>query len=106
MPFTPSRAAAPSAPHKLARAVALAPDGALYVMERQGSSIRVIRDGIVEYPRGEGQAAELGSLKRFKDEVKEVVVGQECGMAFENYQDIQKGDQIECFEVETIKRTL
>lgn len=44
--------------------------------------------------------------KRFKDEVKEVQTGQECGMAFENYQDLQKGDQIECFEVEEIKRSL
>ena len=48
----------------------------------------------------------LSTLKRFKDEVKEVVSGQECGMAFENYHDIQVGDQIECFEVEIIERTL
>jgi translation initiation factor IF-2 len=48
----------------------------------------------------------LSTLKRFKDEVKEVVSGQECGMAFENYQDLQKGDQIECFELETVQRSL
>ena len=44
--------------------------------------------------------------KRFKDEVKEVVVGQECGMAFENYQDIRAGDIIECFRVEKVQRKL
>jgi translation initiation factor IF-2 len=49
---------------------------------------------------------ELSTLKRFKDEVKEVQTGQECGMAFTNYQDIQKGDIIEAFEVETIQRAL
>ena len=48
----------------------------------------------------------LSTLKRFKDEVKEVQVSQECGMAFTNYQDMQKGDVIECFEVETIQRAL
>jgi translation initiation factor IF-2 len=66
----------------------------------RGNKVRLLRDNVVIH---EGT---LSTLKRFKDEVKEVVVGQECGMAFENYQDIQKGDQIECFEVETIKRTL
>jgi translation initiation factor IF-2 len=66
----------------------------------RGANVRLIRDNVVIH---EGK---LSTLKRFKDEVKEVVVGQECGMAFDNYQDIQKGDQIECFEVETIKRSL
>ncbi len=66
----------------------------------RGNKVRLLRDNVVIH---EGT---LSTLKRFKDEVKEVVVGQECGMAFDNYQDIQKGDQIECFEVETIKRTL
>jgi translation initiation factor IF-2 len=66
----------------------------------RGNKVRLLRDNVVIH---EGT---LSTLKRFKDEVKEVVVGQECGMAFENYQDIQKGDLIECFEVETIKRTL
>ena len=46
------------------------------------------------------------TLKRFKDEVKEVPAGQECGMAFANYQDIRESDVIECFQVETIARTL
>jgi len=67
---------------------------------RRGAKVRLIRDDVVIH---EG---ELSTLKRFKDEVREVQSGQECGMAFANYQDIQKGDVIECYEVETIKRTL
>ncbi|TNE41413.1 MAG: translation initiation factor IF-2 [Alphaproteobacteria bacterium] len=67
---------------------------------RRGAKVRLIRDSVVIH---EGT---LSTLKRFKDEVKEVQTGQECGMAFENYQDIQPGDVIECFEVETIERTL
>jgi translation initiation factor IF-2 len=67
---------------------------------RRGAKVRLIRDHVVIH---EG---ELSTLKRFKDEVKEVQVGQECGMAFANYQDIQKGDIIEAFEVETIQRAL
>ena len=60
----------------------------------------MIRDDVVIH---EGK---LGTLKRFKDEVKEVHAGQECGMGFENYQDIREGDIIECFTVETVERTL
>jgi translation initiation factor IF-2 len=67
---------------------------------RRGGKVRLIRDNVVIH---EG---ELSTLKRFKDEVKEVQTGQECGMAFLNYQDMQKGDVIECFEVETIQRAL
>ena len=67
---------------------------------RRGAKVRLIRDDVVIH---EG---ELSTLKRFKDEVREVQSGQECGMAFTNYQDIQKGDVIECYEVETVKRTL
>ena len=67
---------------------------------KRGAKVRLIRDNVVIH---EG---ELSTLKRFKDEVKEVQVGQECGMAFTNYQDMQKGDVIECFEVETIQRAL
>ena len=48
----------------------------------------------------------LSTLKRFKDEVKEVQTGQECGMAFEGYQDMRAGDVIECFRVERIERKL
>ncbi len=67
---------------------------------RRGANVRLIRDDVVIH---EGT---LSTLKRFKDEVKEVNAGQECGMAFENYQDLKAGDIIECFEVETIERTL
>ena len=67
---------------------------------RRGSKVRLIRDNVVIH---EG---ELSTLKRFKDEVREVQSGQECGMAFANYQDMQKGDVIECFDVETIQRAL
>ncbi len=67
---------------------------------RRGSRVRLIRDHVVMH---EG---ELSTLKRFKDEVREVQTGQECGMSFANYQDIQKGDTIECYDVETIKRAL
>jgi len=66
----------------------------------RGAKVRLIRDNVVIH---EGT---LSTLKRFKDEVKEVPAGQECGMAFANYQDIREGDVIECFNVETIKRTL
>jgi translation initiation factor IF-2 len=72
----------------------------------RNSKIRVIRDGIVEYPRGEGQAAELQSLKRFKDDVKEVPSGMECGLTIKNYNDVKVGDIIEAFEIEEVKRTL
>jgi len=69
------------------------------IVER-GAGVRLLRDNVVIH---EGK---LKTLKRFKDEVKEVQVGQECGMAFENYEDIRAGDQIECFRVETVQRTL
>ena len=48
----------------------------------------------------------LQTLKRFKDEVNEVIAGQECGMAFAGFQDIKAGDLIECFTVEIVARTL
>ena len=67
---------------------------------RRGAKVRLIRDNVVIH---EG---DLSTLKRFKDEVKEVQSGQECGMAFENYGDMRAGDVIECFEVETIQRAL
>jgi len=69
-------------------------------MVRRGAKVRLVRDDVVIH---EG---ELSTLKRFKDEVREVQAGQECGMAFANYQDIQKGETIECYEVETIRRSL
>jgi len=66
----------------------------------RGAHVRLIRDNVVVH---EGK---LSTLKRFKDEVKEVLAGQECGMAFENYQDMRQGDVIECYRVEEVKRTL
>ena len=66
----------------------------------RGAQVRLIRDNVVVH---EGK---LSTLKRFKDEVKEVVAGQECGMAFENYQDMRTGDIIECYNVQEIKRSL
>ncbi len=67
---------------------------------RRGSGVRLLRDDVVIH---EGK---LKTLKRFKDEVKEVTEGFECGMAFENYDDIKQGDVIECFEVTETKREL
>ena len=72
----------------------------------RNSKIRIIRDGIVEFPRGEGQAAELGSLKRFKDDVKEVSSNMECGLTIKNFSDLKPGDIVEAFEEEEVKRTL
>ncbi|MBV9560445.1 MAG: translation initiation factor IF-2 [Bradyrhizobium sp.] len=66
----------------------------------RGANVRLIRDNVVVH---EGK---LSTLKRFKDEVKEVLAGQECGMAFENYHDMRVGDVIECYRVETIQRSL
>ena len=66
----------------------------------RGARVRLIRDNVVIH---EGK---LSTLKRFKDEVREVPGGQECGMAFEGYQDMRPGDVIECFNVERIIRSL
>ena len=67
---------------------------------QRGAHVRLIRDNVVVH---EGK---LSTLKRFKDEVPQVQAGQECGMAFENYQDMRVGDVIECYNVEEIRRTL
>jgi translation initiation factor IF-2 len=77
-------------------------DGKLY----RNSKVRIIRDGIVIYPTGEGASAELQSLKRFKDDVKDVSSGMECGLTVKNYSDIKVGDIIEAYEEEEVKRTL
>ena len=66
----------------------------------RGANVRLIRDNVVIH---EGK---LSQLKRFKDDAREVQVGQECGMAFENYEDIRPGDVIECFRVEQVTRKL
>jgi translation initiation factor IF-2 len=69
------------------------------IVER-GANVRLIRENVVVH---EGK---LSQLKRFKDDAKEVSAGQECGMAFENFQDMRAGDVIECYRVETIQRSL
>jgi translation initiation factor IF-2 len=66
----------------------------------RGANVRLIRDNVVIH---EGK---LKTLKRFKDEVKEVQTGQECGMAFENYEDMRAGDIIECYRIESVTRSL
>jgi len=72
----------------------------------RNNKIRIIRDGIVVYPTAEGASAELASLKRYKDDVKEVVSGMECGLTIKNYNDIKVGDIVEAYEEEEVKRTL
>jgi translation initiation factor IF-2 len=77
--------------------------GGCYVTDgvvKRGAGVRLLRDNVVIH---EGK---LKTLKRFKDEVREVQHGYECGMAFENYEDIKAGDVIEAFEVEEIAREL
>jgi translation initiation factor IF-2 len=66
----------------------------------RGANVRLIRDNVVIH---EGK---LSQLKRFKDDVREVAAGQECGMSFESYQDMRVGDVIECYQVETVQRSL
>ena len=67
---------------------------------RRGAKIRLLRDNVVIHDGA------IGQLKRFKDDVKEVKEGYECGISFENYNDIQKGDFIECYEIEEIAAKL
>ena len=74
-----------------------------YVTEglvRRGSKVRVLRDNVVIHD------GELDSLKRFKDDVREVKAGFECGLSLKGYNDIQEGDQLEVFEIEEVARTL
>ena len=67
---------------------------------KRGAKVRLLRDNVVIHDGA------LGQLKRFKDDVKEVKDGYECGMSFENYNDIQVGDFIECYEIESIAAKL
>ncbi len=67
----------------------------------RGARLRLLRDNVVILQEGK-----LSTLKRFKDDVREVQTGQECGIAFENFQDLKEGDVIECYQVEIIKRSL
>jgi translation initiation factor IF-2 len=74
-----------------------------YVLDglvRRGSSVRLLRDNVVVW------TGELDSLKRFKDDVKEVKAGFECGLSLKNFNDIKEGDQLEVFEVQEVARTL
>ena len=74
-----------------------------YVLEgtvRRGAKIRVLRDNVVVHD------GELDSLKRFKDDVREVKAGFECGLSIRNYNDVQKGDQLEVYEIVEVARTL
>ena len=77
-------------------------DGKIY----RNAKIRLVRDGIVIFPVGEGATAELASLKRFKDDVKEVPSSMECGLTIKNFNDLRVGDVVEAYEEEEVKRTL
>ncbi len=80
-----------------------------YVLDgrlKRDAKIRLFRDGILIYPKTEGGFAELGSLKRFKDDVKEVASNFECGLTLKNFIDIQANDTIVAYEQEEVKRTL
>jgi len=72
----------------------------------RNSHIRVIRDGIVIFPNKEGVKGELASLKRFKDDAKEVKAGLECGLNIKGYNNIQVGDVIEGYKIVEIAQTL
>jgi translation initiation factor IF-2 len=67
---------------------------------RRGAGVRLLREGVVIHQ------GELSTLRRFKDDVKEVTSGYECGMSFANYNDLREGDQIECYETETVAAEL
>ena len=67
---------------------------------RRGASARLLRDNVVIW------TGELSSLKRFKDDVREVKAGFECGLSLKGYDDIKEGDQLEIFEVQEVARTL
>jgi translation initiation factor IF-2 len=74
-----------------------------YVLEgsiKRGAGVRLLRDNVVVH------TGELDSLKRFKDDVREVKAGFECGLSLKNYNDIQVGDKLETFEVVEVARTL
>jgi translation initiation factor IF-2 len=67
---------------------------------KRGSRVRVLRDNVVVHD------GELDSLKRFKDDVREVKGGFECGLSIKNWNDVQKGDQLEVYEIVEVSRTL
>jgi len=67
---------------------------------RRASSVRVVRGGVVVH------TGELDSLKRFKDDVREVKAGFECGLSIKNFNDVEKNDQLEVYEIVEVSRTL
>lgn len=80
-----------------------------YVQEgkiARNSFVRIIRDGIVVYPTKEGVNGEISSLKRFKDDAKDVKAGLECGITIKNFNDIKVGDFIESYEIEEVRAKL
>ena len=80
-----------------------------YVQEgkfTRNTAILLIRNGIVIYPTKEGTIGEISSLKRFKEDVREVKSGLECGLSIKNYNDIKVGDNIEGYEIVEIKQRL
>ncbi len=72
----------------------------------KNTPIRLIRDGIVVYPARDNNTAKIAALKRFKDDVKEVKSGMECGISIENFGDIKAGDIIEGYEISEVKGKL
>jgi len=72
----------------------------------RNSLIRLIRDGIVVYPTKEGVVGEISTLKRFKEDVKEVKNAMECGLTIKNFNDVKVGDVIEVYEIEEVRQTL
>ncbi len=80
-----------------------------YVLDgkiKRDAKVRLFRDGVLIYPRQEGAFAELGSLKRYKDDAKEVLSNMECGLTIKNFGDVNVGDTVVAFEQEEVKRTL
>jgi translation initiation factor IF-2 len=67
---------------------------------RRGSKVRLLRESVVIWD------GELDSLKRFKDDVREVKAGFECGLSLKNFNDLEKGDQLEIYEIVEVSRTL
>ena len=88
--------------HEPGRHAFLVRDGALagFVLVKRGSRVRVLRDHVVVHD------GELDSLKRFKDDVREVKAGFECGLSLKNFNDVEKGDHIEVYEIVEVSRTL
>jgi translation initiation factor IF-2 len=86
---------------QLVKASSIGTIGGAYVSDGKfvrGSKVRIVRDGVVVYEGG------LATLKRFKEDVKEVAAGYECGLLFDRYNDIKPGDQVEAFVMEEVER--